>query len=115
MFADIFGLGHDEATEMMGAHVHAEEVPGCRGPDGAFASLTTTSKLIQEGQIQVSSVQAFAGSLVDGFDQAHWVSTAFDVRQVRRADCYRVETSANTAILVSADIFDNGNVKLYES
>ena len=33
-------LGHGEAAAVMGAHVHAEEVPGCRGPEGAIGSLT---------------------------------------------------------------------------
>lgn len=40
---------------------------------------------------------------------------AASVRQQRRVEGYHVEVLTNSAILVSADIFDSGDVKLFES
>ena len=46
---------------------------------------------------------------------ASFVLTTASVRQQRRVEGYRVEVITNSAVLVSADIFDNGYVKLFES
>ncbi len=71
--------------------------------------------LIQEGKIAVVNTQAFTDCLMDGFDMASFVTTNASVRQQRRVEGYRVEVLTNSAILVSADISDSGDVKLFES
>ena len=72
-------------------------------------------KLIQEGHISVKSTQAFTDCLMDGFDVASFVLTTASVRQQRRVEGYRVEVITNSAVLISADVFDTGYVKLFES
>lgn len=72
-------------------------------------------KLIQEGRISVKSTQAFTDCLMDGFDAASFVLTTASVRQQRRVEGYRVEVITNSAVLISADVFDTGYVKLFES
>jgi hypothetical protein len=72
-------------------------------------------KLIQEGRIPVKNTQAFTDCLMDGFDAASFVLTTAGVRQQRRVEGYRVEVITNSAVLISADVFDNGYVKLFES
>jgi len=72
-------------------------------------------KLIQEGRISVKSTQAFTDCLMDGFDVASFVLTTASVRQQRRVEGYRVEVITNSAVLISADVFDTGYVKLFES
>jgi len=72
-------------------------------------------KLIQEGRIPVKSTQAFTDCLMDGFDVASFVLTTASVRQQRRVEGYRVEVITNSAVLISADVFDTGYVKLFES
>jgi len=71
--------------------------------------------LIQEGKIAAVNTQAFTDCLMDGFDMASFVTTTASVRQQRRVEGYRVEVLTNSAILVSADISDSGDVKLFES
>ena len=41
--------------------------------------------------------------------------TNISVRQQRRTERYRVETMTRSSVLLSADVFDNGRVELYES
>jgi len=72
-------------------------------------------KLLQKGQVPVEHTQAFTDCLMDGFNKAHWTMTNTNIRQQRRAECYRVESLVNSSILVSADIFDDGRVQLLES
>ena len=72
-------------------------------------------KLIQEGHISVKNTQAFTDCLMDGFDVASFVLTTAGVRQQRRVEGYRVEVITNSAVLISADVSDNGHVKLFES
>ena len=40
--------------------------------------------------------------------------TNISVRQQRRTERYRVETMTRSSVLLSADVFDNGRVELYE-
>jgi len=72
-------------------------------------------KIIQEGRIPVKNTQAFTDCLMDGFDVASFVLTTASVRQQRRVEGYRVEVITNSAVLISADVFDTGYVKLFES
>lgn len=72
-------------------------------------------RLVQEGRISVKDTQIFTDCLMDGFDKASFVLTTASVRQQRRVEGYRVEVITNSAVLVSADIFDTGKVKLFES
>ena len=46
---------------------------------------------------------------------AHFLMTNVESRQTRRTDGYRVETYNRVGILVSADIFDDGRVELFEA
>jgi hypothetical protein len=62
-----------------------------------------------------STAPAFADCLLDGFDKAHYALTIVNVRQQRRADSFRVETMSHSTVMVSADVFDDGKVRLYES
>jgi len=71
--------------------------------------------LVQQGQIPASSVRAFTDCLMDGFNAAHFILTNITVRQQRRTEGYRVEALTNSALLVSADISENGRVELFES
>jgi len=52
---------------------------------------------------------------MDGFDVASFVLTTAGVRQQRRVEGYRVEVITNSAVFISADVSDNGYVKLFES
>jgi hypothetical protein len=52
---------------------------------------------------------------MDGFDASSLMLTNVSVRQQRRAERYRVETLTHSSVLLSADVFDNGRVELYES
>jgi hypothetical protein len=84
----------------------------CAGPTrdepGAFTVLA-------EGVVANSNAPAFADCLLDGFDKAHYALTIVNVRQQRRADSFRVETTSHSTVTVSADVFDDGRVRLYES
>jgi len=84
----------------------------CAGPTrdepGAFTVLA-------EGVVANSNAPAFADCLLDGFDKAHYALTIVNVRQQRRADSFRVETTSHSTVMVSADVFDDGRVRLYES
>jgi hypothetical protein len=79
-----------------------------RTDPGAFKSL-------HAGRVPVSSVGGFTDCLMDGFNSAHSVLTNVSIRQQRRSDGYRVEAMTNSAVLVSADILENGRVELLES
>jgi hypothetical protein len=52
---------------------------------------------------------------MDGFDASSFMLTNVSVRQQRRTERYRVEVLTHSSILLSADVFDNGRVELYES
>lgn len=84
----------------------------CAGPTrdepGAF-------KMLADGMVAKSNAPAFADCLLDGFDKAHYAFTIVNVRQQRRADSFRVETTSHSTVMVSADVFDDGKVRLYES
>jgi hypothetical protein len=79
-----------------------------REDSAAFATLT-------EGMISKSDTPAFADCVLDGFDKAHYSMTMVSARQQRRSDSYRIETTSALTILVSADVFDDGRVRLTES
>lgn len=72
-------------------------------------------KLIKEGCIPVKNTQAFTDCLMDGFDGASFVLTTAGVRQQQRVEGYRVEVITYSAVLISADVFDTGYVKPFES
>ena len=85
----------------------------CAGPTRLN---TEAFKLLQEGRVTPQSSHAFADCLLDGFDKAHFMLTDATIRQQRRSDSYRVESLAGGRILfVSADVFDDGRVQLFES
>ena len=68
------------------------------------------------GTIHPSNVQAFTDCLMDGFDKAHWLLTSVTTRQQRRSNSYRVESLAGGDLLmISVDVLDDGNVRLFES
>ena len=79
-----------------------------RSDPGAFRSL-------QSGRVPMGSVSAFTDCLMDGFGSAHYALTNAVARQQRRSDGYRVETTTNGGVLVSADVLDTGHVELFES
>jgi hypothetical protein len=79
-----------------------------RSDPGAFA-------LTQSGQIPASNTQPFTDCLMDGFDSSSAILTNVSVRQQRRTERYRVEVLTHSSVLLSADVFDNGRVELYES
>jgi hypothetical protein len=79
-----------------------------RSDSGAFA-------LTQTGEIPASSAQPFTDCLMDGFDASSFMLTNVSVRQQRRTERYRVEVLTYSSVLLSADVFDNGRVELYES
>ena len=87
----------------------------------AFAAAPTRStpeafKLMQEGVVPTSEVPAFADCLLDGFDRSHFMPTNVAARQQRRSDGYRVETLVDgRLILMSADVFEDGRVQLFEA
>ena len=62
-----------------------------------------------------SSTQAFTDCLMDGFDASSIMLANVSVRQQRRTERYRVEVLTQSSVLLSADVFDNGRVELYES
>lgn len=74
-------------------------------------------QLINEGRIYKKDVLYFVDCLSDGFNSSHYILTNAEVRQSQRADSYRVETytGSQNILLMSADIFKNGYVALYES
>lgn len=71
--------------------------------------------LIQRGKIQKSDIQDFTACVMDGFGESHFILTNITVRQQRRTNGYRVEALTNSALLISADILDSGQVELFES
>ncbi|PTR16959.1 hypothetical protein C8R31_101112 [Nitrosospira sp. Nsp2] len=79
-----------------------------RSDSGAF-------KLTQHGEIPTSSTQPFTDCLMDGFDASSTMLTNVSIRQQRRTERYRVEVLTHSSVLLSADVFDNGRVELYES
>ena len=87
-------------------------ISACAGPTrdeaGAF-------KMLADGTVAKSNAPAFADCLLDGFDKAHYALTIVSVRQQRRADSFRVETTSHSTVMVSADVLDDGKVRLYES
>jgi len=85
---------------------------GCAAPTRSDPSAFTS---LQIGKIPNSSIPAFADCLLDGFNSAHSILTNITIRQQRRTNGYRVEALTNSALLVSADVLDNGHVELFES
>lgn len=71
----------------------------------------------QAGRIDKNDVPAFTDCVMDGFSQSHFIMTNFNVKQQRRTNGYRVETFAGggSMIMMSADIFDDGRVELFEA
>jgi hypothetical protein len=79
-----------------------------RSTSGAFT-------LTQSGDIPASDSQPFTDCLMDGFDASSFMLTNVSIRQQRRTERYRVEVLTHSSVLLSADVFDNGRVELYES
>lgn len=72
--------------------------------------------LVRTGVVRSGDGQAFADCLLDGFDKAHFALTNVSSRQQRRTDGYRVESLAGGHLIaVSADVFDDGRVQLFEA
>lgn len=71
----------------------------------------------QTGRIDKKDVPAFTDCVMDSFSQSHFIMTGFNVKQQRRTDGYRVETfsGGGSMIIMSADIFDDGRVELFEA
>ena len=78
---------------------------------------TEDFKIIQKGRIAPADVLMFTDCVMDGFEKSHFILTQFNVRQSRRSTGYRVDSCAGgtSHILMSADIFDDGRVALWES
>ena len=76
---------------------------------------TAAFALTQSGEIPASSAQPFTDCLMDGFDASSFMLTNVSVRQQRRTERYRVEVLTRSSVLLSADVFDDGRVELYES
>lgn len=76
---------------------------------------TEAFKVVQEGRVPIKNTQAFTDCLMDGFDEAHFIGTNIIIRQQRRSDSYRVEALTGVSLLVSAEVFDDGRVRLHES
>jgi hypothetical protein len=77
----------------------------------------TEFELIQSGNVVPAEVPKFISCLMVGLDRAHPV-LSYPARQLKIANGYRVETTSNASgfkIMMSADVFDNGNVALYKS
>lgn len=74
-------------------------------------------ELINKGTVDTKSVLLFVDCLSDRFNAAHYLLTNIEVRQSQRAAGYRVETYTGTQnfLIISADIFNDGRVELYES
>ncbi|PKG74233.1 hypothetical protein CXF86_14020 [Shewanella sp. GutCb] len=87
----------------------------------ACAAPTRTDKdeffVVSSGNVPIEKVPHFVDCLTDGFNRAHSGLTNFEVRQSLRATGYRVETYTGSFnyLLMSADIFNDGNVVLNES
>lgn len=72
-------------------------------------------KLMGSGQVPVAQLGDFSDCMLDGFDQAHTMPTAFRARKVQRSNLTRVESMLDNSIAMSADIHSDGRVELYES
>ena len=74
-------------------------------------------ELINKGIIDKKDILAFVDCLSDRFNASHYLLTNIEVRQAQRATGYRVETYTGTQnfLIISADIFNDGRVELFES
>lgn len=72
-------------------------------------------KLMGSGQVPAAQLGAFSDCVMDGFDKAHTIPTAFRARKVQRSTMTRVESMLDNSIAISADIHNDGRVALYES
>jgi hypothetical protein len=87
-------------------------VSACKGPQ---RSDVQSWEVVGSGKIRPEDNGLFMECVMDGFDRSHFTMTNISVRQQRRSDGYRIESMVNSAVLMSADILDNGNVSLSES
>ena len=72
-------------------------------------------KLLNSGQIDPKSTQAFVSCLHDGFLKAHYMISNIETKQQRRVDGWRVETYiAGRMLCISADVLDSGRVELWK-
>lgn len=72
-------------------------------------------KLMGSGQVPAAQMGEFSDCLLDGFDKAHTIPTAFRARKTQRSNLIRVESMLDNSIAMSADIHNDGRVELYES
>lgn len=72
-------------------------------------------KLMGSGQVPAAQLGNFSDCMMDGFDKAHTMPTAFRARKVQRSNLTRVESMLDNSIAMSADIHNDGRVELYES
>ena len=72
-------------------------------------------KLMGSGQVAAAQLGDFSDCVMDGFDKAHTIPTAFRARIVQRSTLTRVESMLDNSIAMSADIHNDGRVELYES
>lgn len=72
---------------------------------------------INSGKVPSSSVSFFRDCVSDKFrDRVAGIGVTWLNRQQRRSDGYRVElVSQDTGALISADIFEDGRVELFET
>jgi len=93
--------------------VSAALLSGCLTP--ATRQDAGKFKTIQAAQIDPGKVRDFSDCLMDGFERAHYSFKSVSTRQQVRASGYRVETLAGgSIIMMSADIFFDGRVELFE-
>ena len=71
-------------------------------------------ELLHQGQINAKDNRPFIQCLTDGFANVDDKLTA-SVKQQLRSDGYRVEFYTGFFLRLSADIFDNGRVSLYQN
>jgi len=72
-------------------------------------------ELMGSGQVPAAQLDNFSDCMMDGFDKAHTMPTAFRARKVQRSNLTRVESMLDNSIAMSADIHNDGRVELYES
>lgn len=72
-------------------------------------------KLMGSAQVPAAQLGAFSDCVMDGFDKAHTIPTAFRARKVQRSTMTRVESMVDNSIAMSADIHNDGRAELYES
>lgn len=82
--------------------------PRVRGVDGDYSQIAS-------GKVQVVNLPVFRDCVSDAFHDRRFVGVQFKNRQTRRADHLRIElVDEDLGPLLSADIYDDGRVELFE-